>query len=336
MSAVILKPFWDITTTIFKDSSKRFIYSFEVIKTLVTSLNAFVISLFFLWVFLEFNSKMILTFIIPVLFFQDWVTVYGKSVYWHIWSWYAPLVFNLYFLKRFSQANVHDSAPRHYLILASVNFILIYIKCLMGYEFISTLLFMSAMPFVYYSFKLHRTTILKVGLFTLSVGTLGFFFAMATHYSYLSWEGYDAKEILKAIILKRTHAQDLSVIPEIYHASLKANVFIVLGRYLFLGGINQASLLLVSLAAFMYSLRYNIFKRDRKYLSVFVTAIVSLLGPISWYTIAKGHSHIHVLLNYVLWYLPTNYFIYIFLILTLEHFIQDCYNFHQKPGQIKK
>ena len=329
LSTLILKPFWAASSLIFENDPRRVLYSFRVIKTITALINAFVVSLFFFWIFLEFNSKILFfIFSIFILFKQDWVVVFGKSVYWQIWSWYAPLVFNLYFLRKIFDTYKNIITMRQYLLMAGANFVLVYIKCLMGYEYISTILIASILPFIYYSFKFNKKELLKSAVVFLFFGLAAFLLAFGTHYFLLELNEFNAKEIMEAIILKRTYAQDLSSIPDVYHKSLKANVFAVLKKYIFHE--KQLLLFVVFAGSFLYSFKCNLFKRDLKHQSLLAMILVSFIGSNSWYVLAKGHSYIHTGMNRVLWFLPLNYLIYIFFIWTIKHAIED--NFEIKIG----
>ncbi|MBX4004665.1 hypothetical protein DEE53_25785, partial [Ralstonia pickettii] len=44
---------------------------------------------------------------------------------------------------------------------------------------------------------------------------------------------------------------------------------------------------------------------DRRDYALAVAYIFSLLGPVSWFVLAKQHSANHTHINYVLWYMPT-------------------------------
>ena len=329
-SQILLNPFWDVTVGFLKDHPMRFLYGFGVVKTIVSLINALIISLLLLWLVREFPTKFMWSFLILTLYFQDWVTIFGKSAYWHMWSWFAPMVLNLYFLKGlFKSDEIEPHKMKIGLTLSqcvficSINLVLIYLKCLMGYEYISTILIAMVLPFVYYAIKLNNFNILKATLPLALVGFCAFFLALATHYFLLQLEFNNPKDILQTIILKRTYALGgLSSIPEVYHESLKVSPFFVVFKYLVSGRIVELFLLLVCSWTAWYSWKKGMLKNDRKCLALFVMMVISMAGPLSWYVLAKGHSHIHKHMNYVLWYLPLNYLIYTFMLYVLSPFLE--------------
>ena len=325
LSRVILNPFWNITIQIFKDNPNRFVYGFRVIKTITSLINAFVISLFFLWIIKEFPIKFLSIFPLISLYCQDWVTIFGKSVYWQMWSWFAPMVFNFYFLRYIFECRKVNISIFQNTLLYSINFILIYLKCLMGYEYISTIIFSLILPFIYYAIKFsfelkNKFNILRSMLFILiTTGVFSFVSSLLTHYIILQMEFHEPWKILKTMILKSTYAVGgLSSIPNIYHIRLESNTMDVVFRYLMGGNMSELFLLLIC-SLFIYAAwRKNMFRDDRKCFSLFVTMLFSIIGSMSWYVLAKGHSYEHPHMNYVLWYLPLNYFIYIFILYVLN------------------
>ena len=53
----------------------------------------------------------------------------------------------------------------------------------------------------------------------------------------------------------------------------------------------------------------NISAQQRKRnLALITTLWVSILAPLSWYVIFKGHSYIHTHMNHILWQMPFTFF----------------------------
>ena len=60
------------------------------------------------------------------------------------------------------------------------------------------------------------------------------------------------------------------------------------------------SLSLISFLFFIFYLFYIFLYSTKPFKYLF---LISLLAPISWYILAKGHSSIHLHMNFVLWYI---------------------------------
>lgn len=63
-----------------------------------------------------------------------------------------------------------------------------------------------------------------------------------------------------------------------------------------------------------------------------VTLAVSLVAPISWFVMAKGHSFIHTHVNYILWYLP---FVPIGLLFLFDRPRSGVVDDPSKPGAVR-
>ena len=306
----LLKPFWSVTAKIFENHPKRFLHAFSVIRTVTAVANALALSLLFLWLFSEFPSRHSWMFWVLALFHHDFVIVTGKSVYWQMWSWFAPMLANLWFLKK------RFSLP----LLFFLNLFLITTKCLMGYEYISTIMVALTLPFVYDAVKSQSWKKLKPCLVASLGAIVGFFLAMAIHGAILYWESYNPIEILSLIVRYRTHAHlGLENVPAILHESLTGSVFHTLEPYLF----GEKRLGIYTLILFFSSAAYLGIVgelKNKKTCAFFVMVVVAMLGTLSWHVLAKGHSYFHTHINHVLWYMPTRYLVTMFYAHALDIF----------------
>ena len=76
----------------------------------------------------------------------QWLTVFGKNLWWSLWAFYLPMIVVLYDLKR-----RRVPANRQLIRFGILIFIAVSIKCFInGYEYITTTLIMMLVPFVYY------------------------------------------------------------------------------------------------------------------------------------------------------------------------------------------
>ena len=130
----------------------------------------------------------------------------------------------------------------------------------------------------------------------------------------LSMETGDPAGTALGLVVKSTHPfSGMGAVPEHHRGRLESGVLHVLGMCLFGGGAGQAWLLALCAAAALLSWRGGLFPRDGRLPALLAVTAVSLAGPLSWFVLAKGHSHHHPNLNAVLWYLPSNFLVYAFL-----------------------
>ncbi|QJI20328.1 MULTISPECIES: hypothetical protein [unclassified Pseudomonas] len=280
---------------------------------------AAVISVFAIIVCLEFGLFSSV-FTVVVLSVSQWLVVFGDNLYWVFYLVLLPFVVSGVLLKIEEQGRDIGRA------LFICIFFSVYAKSLAGFEYISTVLVSSVIPLVYFSIKNQCGISYFVRrLISISVAGVGAFFAaLITYIIKLGAEQGSISsglEILKLIVLKRTNGDPLSV-PESYRASLESGYFEVISKYfnavafdfgsMFGVGLNVTFgsvivlLLVISLLQVCIKNKRLISKSadQRKSLALLASLWVSILAPISWHILAKGHSYVHTHMNSVLWYLP--------------------------------
>ncbi len=242
---------------------------------------------------------------------SDWIVVFGRNLYWILWSMYLPLLIVLVFSRRLFDKKERGVEN----IFVPFVYVSILFRSLSGYEYISTILISMVVPFVYFG-VIYRDVerALRLILLTGCVGVLGFITALVVHLLQLSlhYGNFElAYDKILDTVLKRTHGEPLSVDP-VYANSLNANVYEVLvsyfnGYYHYFGqfGMQMKYLILVFLVLSLFNLVLN--KKERMIsLALFYSLIFSILAPLSWFILAKGHSYIHTHMNHLLWNIPFN------------------------------
>lgn len=248
-----------------------------------------------------FSSIILFTGII----YSDWIIVFARNLYWILWIMYIPLALSIIHLN-------NQYFTLKWLCLSIWT--AVFFKSLSGYEYLSSILIAMVLPFIYSSiatsqYKNNGYKILLISICSIS----GFICSLIIHFLQLAhyFKSFDsAKSAISNTILKRTHG-NLSNVDSVYHESLSANIIDVVelyynGSYHIGDGldIKQSSLLFLFCAASLCLVILD--KAKRKSLALTISFIISLLAPISWYTLAKGHSFIHTHMNHILWNIPTN------------------------------
>ena len=193
-------------------------------------------------------------------------------------------------------------------------FLTVLLKCLCGYEYISTVM-MGLISFLVVEaivnlidhnkkeFDLLLRTIIIIGITALS----GFAVAIIIHAS-LRGSGdifQGVKEIIKQDVLRRTYGANLNDFESIYWYSFNASIWETFSKYFkfstqIITGIDGnlfPLLCIIPIGIFLYD-----YKKHLLDVGQFAMYIVFFITSISWFCLAKSHSYIHVLLNYVLWY----------------------------------
>ncbi|MFB5674648.1 hypothetical protein ACE3NQ_26140 [Paenibacillus terreus] len=275
-----------------------------------------------IWCFNEFNLITSWVLLIGIICSQ-WLIIFGRNLYWVAWSMYLPFFICLFilFLEEKKQ-------KRYKRTLNLLIFLAVFIKCGSGYEYISSVFITAIVPLIYYAYKSKwapKVFVLRVISVSLS-SLIGFLSALFIHI-YLLYLKYsslsDALSVIKLIILKRTYG-DANEVPAVFRESLNANVFEVVSTYLngFAFDLNNFFgthldllkvsfkdmiwffLVITSLVFVSEKISTKIQLHRRKLIGLTLSLWFSLLAPLSWFIMAKGHSYIHTHINYFLWQLP--------------------------------
>ena len=304
------------------------LWAFYVLTALLT---AIALAAIIGWFYDEFGGWVAI-FVIGSAVLSQWLTVFGKNLWWSLWAFYLPMLVVMYFLKRY-----RETLDRQLIRFGILIFIAVSIKCFInGYEYITTTLVMMLAPFVYYVIldKWSRRQCVK---WTLAAG-LGSGVAIFLSLIMLCFQigavkgGFmDGVEHVIWSFGKRTYgeAEDF---PPVYAASLNAGTLSVVITYMngvFFDLNNYLSVTNAFVSNFLLKIRYYylialfiamsvlLFWRSNKAVPAerrqHFTALIcatwfSILAPLSWYVIFKAHSYIHTHMSFLLWQMPFTFF----------------------------
>ena len=228
-------------------------------------------------------------FIGCLCFLPKGIIDYGPNVYWLSFSWFIPMLGGLIALNY----------PGKRFFAYIIVFVGVFLKSLCTYEYITCVMLGSVLfLFAEYLAAPERRKIILRELFGVSIAALaGFMAAVLIHDYARSGTGLldGLNQIYKNDVLRRTWGA------EAYPSdpSLNSSVFYVLLKYLVNvpGGIIASGMLILSLTSCVDAKNKNLeIKHD------VILLVLSFLTSISWFVLAKGHSWVHVFVNYILWY----------------------------------
>jgi hypothetical protein len=235
--------------------------------------------------------------------FSPWIVAFSRNLYWSPFLWFAPTLFSL--------AIYLMSDSRKKIACTLLLFLAVLAKCLAGYEYISTIIWLSCSIFLVDMFlplpKLSRTKALAHAAGIFATGVLAFSVAILIH---ASIRGETILEGLNAIwqldVKRRTYGDPVAFDPAL-HSSLSVSPLAVLATYIFswkgpllflVAG--KVFPVLLATAAAILAVKFWVSHPTRwRDLGL---CVIFALGPISWYVLAKAHSHAHTHISYVLWY----------------------------------
>jgi hypothetical protein len=297
---------------------------------LTSLLSAFLLASVVQWFYREFSSLVALPVLLSALASQ-WLTVFGRNLWWSLWAFYLPMAMVMWFFFRRRGSGGNGLRP-----FGLVVFIGILIKCVFnGYEYITTTLIMMTIPLIYYSAVERKGWRRFLGGLLVAVGAslTAILLSMAVLCVQIaSVEGSLQKGVDHIVYsFQRRSYADPQAFPADYAASLNADTAGVVATYLkgvyfdlnnylpvpdgfasrYLFRVRYAYLILLFGAASV--LLYAVQRRRRREVEGGEQALIlatwaSILAPLSWFVIFRAHSFIHTHMNFIVWQMPFTLF----------------------------
>ncbi len=308
-------------------SSQIKLWSFYVLTAL---LSATALTAIIGWFYEEFGGWVAI-FVIGSAVLSQWLTVFGKNLWWSLWAFYLPMIVVMSLLKRNRVPSNHQFIRFGILIFTAV-----FIKCFInGFEYITTTLVMMVIPCIYYAIldKWSRHQCMKWTLAAVCGSGVAILFSLLLLCFQIgaAKEGFmDGVAHVVYSFGKRTHGEAQGF-PEVYAASLEAGTIGVVITYvngIFFDFNNYLSHTNTFVSNFLLKVRYGylivlfvvmsvllflrskkvIANRRRQDIALIWTTWFSILAPLSWYVIFKAHSFIHTHMSFLLWQMPFTLF----------------------------
>ncbi|MGB7537050.1 MAG: hypothetical protein WBM17_00780 [Anaerolineales bacterium] len=298
---------------------------------LTALLSAVVLGLILTGIFRECGLLPALIALIATALSQ-WLTLFGKNLWWSLWAFYLPVVVVGWYLSRRDWK--YGLRLRAF---GLVVFAAVLAKCFFnGYEFITTTLIMMTVPFAYYSFReKNGWRPFVAGISTAAAASILAILASmaALCVQIAAVQGSLAKGVEHIVLslLRRSYA-DPRIFPADYAASLTASpvdvvitylksIYLDLNNYIpapnawianYVFQIRYLHLILLFAAAsgFLLLLMNSRHLAGIKQTGAAMIAAVwfSLLAPLSWLIIFKAHSYVHTFINNLVWQMPFTLF----------------------------
>ena len=217
------------------------------------------------------------------------ISRFARNLYWAEFLWYIPILLGLMCLNY----------PGRRFIIYPLIFISIFIKCLCGYEFLSSIL-ISEVMFIICDFiicKQNRKQLFKTFAAVSAISLSAFAAALLIHaYMYGGSDGIftGLSEIFREIVQKRTYGS-ADNFEQILSESLNSSVFTVLAKYFTFEILGKVISIVTVVTAGL--VLYKVINKQEEYIMQAVLFVLSLLSPLSWLILAKSHSYVHISLN---------------------------------------
>lgn len=295
---------------------------YQILRLLNSMLLALTFVLFIGWVYRNFGfAPSLVTFFF--IFTSSWFVLFsGNGLWWSLWNFFLPFMVMLLLLeKRCNKPqSVSDTKIFVFLFLALV------IKfAFSGLEFVTTSLLTPFVPVVYYywlekkSFKAFLTYCFKIGLVVTASVVTQFAILFVQLRALLGTFEQAYQYIVDAFVRRASFNNGLNTYDhgERFADSdslsfLWNNVIkdYLRGDVYFFGFIESyfqfffaylIGLVLV-FATLVFFLTRN--SSDKKYKSLIIATLASVLCPLSWLVIFKEHAFWHPQMDYIIWYMP--------------------------------
>ncbi|MBR2214601.1 MAG: hypothetical protein IJ849_02445 [Selenomonadaceae bacterium] len=242
---------------------------------------------------------------------SPWIINFAPNLYWVEFTWFIPMLIGLV-------ASLHSESFSGRLLAYGLMMVAIGIKCLCGYEYVSTIILGAALfPLVDVAARWRqgdKRLVVNSGKLAIGLclaGVMGFVLAITLHGFYRG-EGdimLGLSDIYEHDVLRRTWGGDPhNFSNSITVASLQASALSVLAKYFILKtsialdipGVLFPFLAVAPLIIWHYRKRHR--QTQMWGTEIFALYGLSFIATVSWLTLAKAHSYVHTHMNYVLWY----------------------------------
>ncbi|MDK1081392.1 MAG: hypothetical protein QGD88_07925 [Anaerolineae bacterium] len=293
-------------------------------------LSAISIILIANWFWTEFNYLSAI-FILLFSILSEWLTLYGGSLFFQLWTFYLPFIAVAYYFLKKNEARKLSSMH-----LISISAFTILIKIFFnGFDFITVVLGMQYVPVFYY--VLYRRWGGKALFFMFTKILIGQSIAILLGLTILFAQISSALESNKNALQHILNTFAERTIGETSNLSMTNNTSLsapsIVWKYISEGrAINDKwaipglsrfiesfeiryfhifeLFIFVSLAIFLMTRIEKLKQPNKKTLSLLWTSWFSLIPPLSWLIIFKEHSYNHFHLNYIIWQMPFTFFVF--------------------------
>lgn len=248
-----------------------------------------------------------------IFILSPWITAFSSNLFWLEFTWFLPALFMLLYL---------NDRKRYYVYLP-LMFISVFIKCLCGYEFISSILVFMFAFWIYDAIRDGRIRHIKTLIegFSICVGSIISFACAFILHANIRGNGKIIDGIVNiwnADVLRRTIGGNPVFFDPVYKDSLVATPFQTVSKYFnwhtsVITGVDGQSFALI-IFIFIIILVWGIYKKYSINKNDFILIFIFFMGSISWFVLAKSHSFIHTHINFVLWYFGFIQMLFYFII----------------------
>lgn len=235
-----------------------------------------------------------------VFLLSPWIVDFARNLYWVEFLWFIPLLLCLLLDKTKNKG-----------VFLPLIFIAVFLKCLCGYEYLSTIL-LTSITFFILDFILVKEKRKQIFITVFEIGCIcifAFILAICLH-ALIRGDGNlinGINTIYKEDVLRRTMGNNTELFEDQrVKASIEASYTSVYLKYFqfytdiiyCIPGYMFVIIVIISLVIIMY----NVLSEKENSNRDAIIYLIFFISTSSWHILAKAHSYIHLHMNYVLWY----------------------------------
>ena len=229
-----------------------------------------------------------------VLIYSHWVYDFAPNLYWAMFTWLVTILLGLMCVN-------HEDKRKY---IYPLFFIAMVVKCLCGYEYISTIM-LSGESFLIAEWLVKKEKRRKLTYCIIISGLcmLIGFIAVMLFQSYRYGEGDLIKgfKFFKYYLVERRTFGNYAEYEPVYADSLNASVWAVLKKYFWSLPDGKKITMLLAAGVLSVLIQKVFFRKDVRIKATFV--VIQLISALSWIVLAKSHSFIHVHINFIVFYI---------------------------------
>ncbi|MDR2039845.1 MAG: signal peptidase I [Bacteroidales bacterium] len=296
----------------------------DYFKWLVSVFTAFMFTLFVMWVQCRWGWVTAL-FVLITICFSQWVTAFGRNLFWVLGAFYLPFVCALWYLQKYKSAGKHPLRVTFWLM-----FVTMLLKCLLtGFEYITTAMIMAVTPWVFYAVAdrwgwrqfLRQAVVASCGTLTAVMSAIALLTlqlsvvmgSLGEGFRYIVWSfgkrSYGGGGAFDPVFIESQNSSQWDVLAAYWNGfALDISHWFGSPLWKMLSSISFGYCIVlfagVSLVVFLSKTIRQNSAFFRQQLALTAMLWVSLLAPLSWFIIFKGHSYLHTHMNHIVWHMP--------------------------------
>jgi hypothetical protein len=249
--------------------------------------------------------------------FSEWTILPAGNIFYNLWSFYLPPLLTTYLLAEADKKNKFESKR-----IYSVIFITVLMKIVLsGFDFVTTVLVMTTVPFVFFSiynkwdWKLLLDRLIKTSLVLLAATLTGLLILSLQIASYTGGFESAGSHIFERLAIytveNPTIFGETDASAETSTLAVAVSYFAVQALAIHFPKITVQILywhlvLVFLLFSIVFFLRHRLADQvfPTRGIALVASTWYSLLAPLSWFVIFKKHSFIHTHVNPVVWQMP--------------------------------